>query len=252
MPPPRKRIPPFGFSALNRRQKSISVRISGRQAPGPLYLLVPSRRHGRLPGRGQHGDQVPGRWRRAVSRAWHPSQTPVPQGPFGDRHQHRRHPGGGIYLKPRGPLSWFVSKPLPRSGQPGFSGPADPNPAGSNDRHRNRRWRLRHTPVMQPSSSVAAPAIIPIRKNGRLWKEDCAAAMARNDILRAARRLGRPIWKRWSGGCVRRRVEANPLVTLPRNALPGNGCAVSNPLARGPHRETPTAKPPKSTSALHS
>lgn len=43
--------------------------------------------------------------------------------------------------------------------------------------------------------------VIPVRKNGRLWKEDCPAALARNDILdilRATRRLGRTIWKRWS------------------------------------------------------
>ncbi|SEN93155.1 hypothetical protein SAMN04489859_102269, partial [Paracoccus alcaliphilus] len=48
----------------------------------------------------------------------------------------------------------------------------------------------------------------PIRRNGRLWKEDCPAALARNDILRATRRLGRTIWKRWSGDHVRSRVEA--------------------------------------------
>ena len=50
-------------------------------------------------------------------------------------------------------------------------------------------------------------AIIAIRKNGRLGKEDCAAARARNDILRATRRLGRAIWKRGSGDHVRRRIE---------------------------------------------
>ncbi len=49
---------------------------------------------------------------------------------------------------------------------------------------------------------------IPIRKNGRLWKEDCPAALARNDILRATRRLGRTIWKRWSGSHVRSKIEA--------------------------------------------
>ena len=50
--------------------------------------------------------------------------------------------------------------------------------------------------------------VIPIRRNGRLWKEDCPAALARNDILRATRRLGRMIWKRWSGYHVRSRVGA--------------------------------------------
>ena len=42
-----------------------------------------------------------------------------------------------------------------------------------------------------------ATAIIPIRRNGRPWKEDCAAAKARNEILRATRYYGRAFWKRW-------------------------------------------------------
>ena len=43
-----------------------------------------------------------------------------------------------------------------------------------------------------------AAAIIPTRRNGQPWKENIAGARARNDILRATRYLGRPIWKRWS------------------------------------------------------
>ena len=53
-----------------------------------------------------------------------------------------------------------------------------------------------------------ADAVIPIRRNGRAWKEDCPAATARNEILRATRRLGRTLWKTWSGYHVRSRVEA--------------------------------------------
>ena len=41
-----------------------------------------------------------------------------------------------------------------------------------------------------------ATAIIPIRKNGRPWKEDCPAALARNETLRATRHYGRALWKR--------------------------------------------------------
>lgn len=51
-------------------------------------------------------------------------------------------------------------------------------------------------------------AVIPIRKNGRFWKEDCSAARARNETLRATRRVGRANWKRWSGYHVRSRIEA--------------------------------------------
>ncbi|MBB3988319.1 hypothetical protein GGQ68_004676 [Sagittula marina] len=53
-----------------------------------------------------------------------------------------------------------------------------------------------------------ADAIIPIRRNGRAWKEDCPAAIARNEILRATRHLGRALWKTWAGYHVRSRVEA--------------------------------------------
>lgn len=44
-----------------------------------------------------------------------------------------------------------------------------------------------------------ATAIIPIRKNGRPWKEDCPAAAARNETQRATRHSGRAFWKRWTG-----------------------------------------------------
>lgn len=53
----------------------------------------------------------------------------------------------------------------------------------------------------------AAP-IIPIRKNGRLSKEDCPAAQVRNETLRATRHYGRAFWKRWTGYHVRSRIEA--------------------------------------------
>jgi hypothetical protein len=53
-----------------------------------------------------------------------------------------------------------------------------------------------------------AIAIIPIRRNGRPWKEDCPAATARNETLRATRHYRRPFWKRWTGYHLRSRIEA--------------------------------------------
>jgi hypothetical protein len=44
-----------------------------------------------------------------------------------------------------------------------------------------------------------AHAVIPPRKNAKPWKADTAGAMARNEALRASRRLGRTLWRRWSG-----------------------------------------------------
>ncbi len=63
-------------------------------------------------------------------------------------------------------------------------------------------------------------AVIPIRRNGRLWKEDCPAAPAivlgpmadivspRTDIVRASKRFGRANWRHWSGHHVRSRIAA--------------------------------------------
>lgn len=56
--------------------------------------------------------------------------------------------------------------------------------------------------------SRGGTAIIPIRKNGRPWKEDCPTAMARNKTLRARRHYGRAFWKRLTGYHARSRVEA--------------------------------------------
>lgn len=51
-------------------------------------------------------------------------------------------------------------------------------------------------------------AVIPTRKNGRRWREDCPTAAAGNEILRAPQRRGRTIRKCWSGYHVRSRIEA--------------------------------------------
>lgn len=48
-------------------------------------------------------------------------------------------------------------------------------------------------------ASRQAAAIIPTRKNAKPWADDKAVARARNEILRATRRLGRSIWMKWSG-----------------------------------------------------
>ena len=45
----------------------------------------------------------------------------------------------------------------------------------------------------------AARAIIPTRKNAKPWKTNRCRADARNEILHTTRRLGRAIWKKWSG-----------------------------------------------------
>lgn len=52
-----------------------------------------------------------------------------------------------------------------------------------------------------------AAAIIPPRKNAKPWKPDTAGALARNEILRTSKHVGRAIWRRWSGYHRRSRAE---------------------------------------------
>jgi hypothetical protein len=52
-----------------------------------------------------------------------------------------------------------------------------------------------------------AAAIIPPRENAKPWKPDTAGAMARNEILRTSKRVGRTTWRRWSGYHRRSRAE---------------------------------------------
>jgi hypothetical protein len=44
-----------------------------------------------------------------------------------------------------------------------------------------------------------AQAVIPPRKNAQAWKATLAGAVVRNEALGACHRLGRSIWKKWSG-----------------------------------------------------
>ena len=53
--------------------------------------------------------------------------------------------------------------------------------------------------MRERGGAQAACAVIPARKNARPWLETTPGARARNEILRATRRLGRTIRRRWSG-----------------------------------------------------
>jgi hypothetical protein len=87
-----------------------------------------------------------------------------------------------------------------------------------------------------------ATAIIPIRKNGRLWKEDCPAAVARSETLRATRHYGRAFWKRWTGYHIQSRIEAIPLMVC-KQTIAGQGMHCLKAFgehiaARDPDRQT--------------
>jgi IS5 family transposase len=52
-----------------------------------------------------------------------------------------------------------------------------------------------------------ADPVIPVRRNGKTWTKDGPGIDARNETLRAMKRLGRTIWKKWSGYHKRSLIE---------------------------------------------
>ena len=52
-----------------------------------------------------------------------------------------------------------------------------------------------------------AHAVIPPRKNAKPWKDTKSSSLERNELLRTVKRLGRTLWKKWSGYYQRSLVE---------------------------------------------
>ena len=171
-------------TTLCRRQKTLAVQIPYRRADGPLNLLVDSTGIKFL-GDGEwqarkHGVQGRRQWRK-VHLALDTATSDIRAVEFT-------------------PSSDGDSPVLPEL--------LDQIPEGeeigtvtADGAYDTRRC---HTAIIDRQ----ATAIIPIRKNGRPWKEDCPAAAARNETLRATRHYGRAFRKRWTGYHTRSRVEA--------------------------------------------
>ena len=53
--------------------------------------------------------------------------------------------------------------------------------------------------VYEASASRDAALVVPPRRNGRPWKARTTGAAERNETLRTIKRLGRRLWKQWSG-----------------------------------------------------
>ena len=171
------------YSTLCRRQKSLTAQIAYRRADGPLNLLVDSTGIKFL-GDGEwhahkHGPSRRRQWRK-VHLTMHTATTDIRGVEFTSSRE-----GDS-------PTPLPLLDQIPPDEQIG-SVTAD----GAYD---TRRW---HTAILE----CRAKAIIPIRKNGRLWREDCPAAAARNAILRDVREEGRAGWKRPNGYHARSRAE---------------------------------------------
>lgn len=172
------------FSTLSRRQKTIAVQIPSRRAPGPLNLLVDSTGIKFL-GDGEWLARKHGTHRRRQYRKVHLAMDTA----TGDIRAVEFTPG----REGDSPVLPDLLDQIPPDEQIGTV-----TGDGAFDTRRC------HAAIL----ARGGIAVIPIRKNGRRWKEDCPAARARNDILRTTQRFGRTIWKRWSGYHVRSRIEA--------------------------------------------
>jgi hypothetical protein len=69
--------------------------------------------------------------------------------------------------------------------------------------------------VYEASVSREADLVVPPRRNGKPWKARTAGAGERNETLRAIRRLGRRLWKKW-GGYHRRSLAETAVSRLKR------------------------------------
>jgi hypothetical protein len=172
------------FSTLCRRQKTVTIQIPFRRAGGPLNLLVDST------GVKMRGD---GEWQ--VRR----------HGP-GRRRQWRK-----VHLAMDVATGDIRAVEFTSSGEgdspvlPGLLAqiPLE-QPIGTVTADGAYDTRKCHTAIVERD----ATAVIPIRKNGRAWKEDGPAARARNETLRATQRFGRALWRRLTGYHARSRIEA--------------------------------------------
>ena len=170
--------------SLCRRQKALVVQIPYRRADGPLNLLVDSTEIKFL-GDGEwqalkHGVQGRRQWRK-VHLAMDTATLDIRVVEFTSSSD-----GDSLVLLE-------LLNQIPEG--------EDIGTVTADGAYDTRRC---HTAIIDRQATT----IILIRKNGRPWKADCPAAIARNETLRATRHYGRAFWKRWTGYHVRSRIEA--------------------------------------------
>ena len=171
------------FSTLCRRQKTLAVNIPYRSSKGPLHLLIDSTGI-KVEGEGEWHARKHGGPKRRVWRKIH-------LGIDEETLEIRAVEITGSHIGDAPVLPDLLNQ-IPADEQIG-SVTAD----GAYD------TRKCHNAI----ADRGAHAVIPPRKNAKLWKTVTAGAMARNEALRASKYLGRALWRRWSGYHRRSRVE---------------------------------------------
>ena len=171
------------FSALSPRQTTLAVNIPSRGSKGPLHLLIDSTGI-KVEGEGEWHARKHGGPKR---RVWRKIHLGIDEETLEIRAVEitGSHIGDALVLPD-------LLNQIPADEQIG-SVTAD----GAYD------TRKCHKAI----ADRGAHAVIPPRKNAKLWKTVTAGAMARNEALRASKYLGRALWRRWSGYHRRSRVE---------------------------------------------
>lgn len=171
------------FSTLSRRQKTLAVNIPYRGSKGPLHLLIDSTGI-KVEGEGEwHARKHGG----AKRRVWRKIHLGIDEQTL----EIRAVEITGSHIGDAPVLPDLLDQ-IPEDQEIG-SVTAD----GAYD------TRKCHDAI----ADRGAHAVIPPRRNAKPWKVITAGAMARNEALRAARYLGRALWRRWSGYHRRSRVE---------------------------------------------
>jgi hypothetical protein len=175
------------YSTLCRRQKTVSIQIPFRRSGGNLNLLVDST------GVKMRGD---GEWQ--VRK----------HGPGRRRQWRKVHLAMDVATGDIRGVEFTSSQTGDSPVLPDLLAqiPAD-QPIGTVTADGAYDTRTCHAAI----AGRGGTAVIPIRKNGRPWKEDGPAARSRNETLRTTRHFGRAFWKRLTGYHARSRIEAQML-----------------------------------------
>ena len=163
------------YSTLSRRQRDLTVTIPYRARSGPLHLVIDSTGL-KVLGEGEWKVRKHGADKRRVWRKVHLVID-------ADSHEVRavemtdhRHGDGEI-------VPGLLAQ-VPEDERIGvISGDGAYDTRG----------------VYEASASRDAALVVPPRRNGKPWRGRTTGAAERNESLRAIKRLGRRLWKRWSG-----------------------------------------------------
>lgn len=171
------------FSTLSRRQKTLNVNIPYRGSDGPLHLMIDSTGI-KVEGEGEWNARKHGATKR---RVWRKIHIGIDEKSLEIRAaEFTTSDVGDAPMLPE-----LLDQISPD--QEIASVTAD----GAFD------TRKCHDAIAARGAAV----IIPPRKNAKPWKPETAWAITRNDILRTSKRVGRTIWRRWSGYHRRSRAE---------------------------------------------